>query len=258
MNSVNELQKSLEPYRNKLVNHTLYSRLNSEEAIHHFMKIHIFAVWDFMILVKHLQRNLTSVDLLWKPTKNRETRRFINEIVLAEESDVNLNGESISHFELYKEAMETAGVSIHQIDTFISELPDSLINNELPSEINKFISFTIESIQNLKLHEIAAIFTFGRENLIPSMFIEIVKSISLTSGNFNTFIYYLERHIELDSDDHGPVALQMVEELCGTDPVKWDEALNASIQALHHRINLWDFIQSQIEENQFVAGLESN
>ena len=100
---------------------------------------------------------------------------------------------------------------------------------------------TMEQVYSKKLHVISAVFTFGREDLIPDMFIEIVKNIgSESQTDLSKLTYYLERHIEIDGGEHGPMALQMIDELCGNDEVKWKEATEASKQALELRIKLWD------------------
>ena len=245
MLNIRQINKQLEPLKNELINHSLYKHLNTPESINKFMEIHSFAVWDFMLLVKHLQINLTSIQFPWKPTANAEVRRFINEIVLAEESDVDMNGNAVSHFELYLNAMKESNCQTDHIETFINTLPE--INTQsIDSKIATFINFTINAVNNMKLHEVAAIFTFGRENLIPDMFTEIVKGLNNQFGHFDTLIYYLERHIELDADDHGPIALRMISELCGSDETKWIDALTASKAALEHRIALWDYIEKEI------------
>jgi hypothetical protein len=59
---------------------------------------------------------------------------------------------------------------------------------------------------------------------------------------FDDLRYYLQRHIDVDGDHHGPLALAMVENLIGDDQTKYDQALSAARSALQHRIALWDAV----------------
>ena len=56
----------------------------------------------------------------------------------------------------------------------------------------------------------------------------------------------MERHIEVDGDEHGPRAVEMVAELCGEDDGKWAEALAVSRAALERRVGLWDGILGEV------------
>ena len=217
------------------------------------MENHVFAVWDFMSLIKALQRNLTCVDVPWTPNLNSFSGKLVNEIVLAEESDVDLNNNPKSHFELYLDSMKLMGANTSLIDHFIEELNQSksyyeaIEKVDLPIVVKEFMDYTFEVINTNKNHIIASVFTFGREDLIPDMFIEIVKKLSNEKNiKSDLFIYYLERHIELDADEHGPMALKMIQNLCGKDQQKWNEATIASEKALRMRIKLWDFILNKI------------
>ena len=253
MTNIQRLEKSLSKTRSRLISHPLYNQLDTKKKLTSFMEIHVFAVWDFMSLIKALQRNLTCIDVPWVPNSNNFSGRLVNEIVLAEESDVDLNNNPKSHFELYLESMKDIGADLSLINKFIKTISlnksyEKTINDiEIPKEIKEFMDFTFKIIRSNKNHLIASVFTFGREDLIPDMFIEIVKKLSQENSiKTESLIYYLERHIEIDADEHGPMALKMIQELCGGDENKWNEAIIVSEKALKMRIKLWDHISQKI------------
>ena len=96
---VEKIRDSIKEPREKLLNHKLYTEIKSIEDLQIFTSNHIFAVWDFMSLLKALQNNLTCTKVPWTPNKNSETAYLINEIVLAEETDISQDGKSKSHYE---------------------------------------------------------------------------------------------------------------------------------------------------------------
>jgi hypothetical protein len=257
MSRIQEVELQLEPLRNQLKSHPLYSTLSNMEDIAVFMEKHVFAVWDFMSLLKSLQNHLTNVNVPWTPKGKGSSARFINEIVMAEESDVNELGEAMSHYEMYIDAMDQVDANTSPIGLFINALEngDSIENAakkiDLEAPVLAFIQFTMKVINSKKPHAIASAFTFGREDVIPDMFLEIVNQ-SKTKNDDNTYgklLYYLNRHIELDGDEHGPIALKMVEELCGEDTTKWTEVLETAKEALKFRLKLWDHITEAIVQH---------
>jgi len=246
---IENLEKVLAPYRQQLTVHPLYSALRLPNAVRTFMEEHVFAVWDFMSLLKGLQRGLTCVELPWKPTKNRTTRRFINEIVLGEESDLDQDGVPNSHFEMYINAMNQVGANTEIIMQLVndSNWKSSIPTLPIQDTTKEFMQFTFSVLEENKLHTIASAFTFGREDLIPDMFIEIVKESEKASDvSYSKFLWYLERHIQIDGDDHGPISLKMIEELCGDDDQKWEEVTEIAILSMQKRIGLWDGIAKKI------------
>ncbi len=251
---VEKIRDSIKEPREKLLNHKLYTEIKSIEDLQIFTSNHIFAVWDFMSLLKALQNNLTCTKVPWTPNKNSETAYLINEIVLAEETDISQDGKRKSHYELYLDAMIDIGVKVENIEKNIMLLSssDSIENSieklDIHPKIKEFLKFTFSIIDEGKPHKIAAIFTFGRENLIPNMFNEILHEFqnNFTEKDISKLIYYFERHIELDEDEHGPMALQMVNELAENDPLKWEEIRDISIVALEKRIGLWDAIYDNV------------
>lgn len=244
------LFSAIEPLRERLRSHPLYSSVTTLERLRLFMQSHVYAVWDFMSLLKSLQRALTCVDVPWLPTADASSRRLINEIVLGEESDV-YEGEALSHFELYLRAMESCGAGTGPAHALAgrlaagSALADALA--PAPPEAAAFVGSTFHVIATAKPQRIAAAFTFGREDLIPDMFTAFVRELhAQLPKQIAPFRYYLERHIEMDGDEHGPMALQMMRNLCQT-PRQWEEATEAAVEALQSRIDFWDAIHARIE-----------
>ena len=260
MNSISYNESQTKLLRNKINNHSLYKNLSSIEDVKTFMENHVFAVWDFMSLLKALQSILTNNNVPWTPKGNGTTARFINEIVMGEESDLNENGEVKSHFEMYIDAMEQINANTNQIRKFISllenksTLKDSINIVNLDPILRNFINFTFDVIKSGKAHCIASAFTFGREDVIPDMFLEIIQKSKTdsTDQRYSKLLYYLNRHIEIDGDEHGPISLKMVENLCGDDTKKWNEALDVAKLALKQRIKLWDLINRNINCNNDI------
>ncbi|NCD67926.1 DUF3050 domain-containing protein [Mucilaginibacter agri] len=257
---IEQLKTAIIPFREKLTNHPLYQQITSLDDLHVFMQHHVFAVWDFMSLLKSLQIGLTCVQLPWIPVGNANTRYLINEIVTGEESDVDEHGVRSSHFELYLKAMEQAGAHHNAIDNLLFEMAsgkfidEALIIADIPVSARNFVQHTFEVINTNKPHLQAAVFTFGREDLIPDMFISLVKEISEQfPGKVDAFLYYLERHIEVDGEHHSHLAYQMTAELCGDDDSKWIEAEASVIAALQARIDLWDSIFATVNKEALAS-----
>ncbi|MBL8871931.1 MAG: DUF3050 domain-containing protein [Planctomycetaceae bacterium] len=246
------IHQSIAPLRKALLEHPLYEVLENENALQIFMEFHVFAVWDFMSLLKKLQNELCCVQVPWLPPQDLRTARMINEIVLGEETDIGPNGEVVSHFELYRSAMQEFGASTATIDQLLQELQSgasvAAAIVHLEAGPRQFLQHTFAEIQRGDLCRIAAAFTFGREGLLPDVFTRIVQRMALANPNrLKIFQYYLQRHIELDGDNHGPLAEQLVERLCGTSLAHWAEAELAAVEALRARLALWDAIYAQCQ-----------
>lgn len=235
--------------------------INSKKGLQLFMEHHVFAVWDFMSLVKSLQNHICKSSDCWVPTNKtrgvNKSARLINEIVLAEETDYNLDGNQVvSHFELYCEAMLELGADITQINKWLStlengQIPTNFYNNLIPPASSPFVEKTFEFISTKKPHIIAAVFAFGRETVIPGMFTRLVSQLEFTEINCPKLFYYLARHIEIDGEEHGPASNALVENLCKDDPILIEEAKNAAIAAILSRIKLWDDVASIIQLNEY-------
>jgi hypothetical protein len=249
---VTRLKEAVHPARHRVISHPMYRSLNGLGPVLTFMEHHVFAVWDFMSLLKSLQRNLTCVQVPWVPTGPTGSRRLINDIVLVEESD-ELGPGFISHFELYLQGMTQSGADRAAIDAFIELLregtavPAALKAAGVPGPASDFTAATWELIENAPVHCQAAAFAFGREDLIPDMFDQVTAVNKALGNQLATFVDYLERHIQVDAEEHTPMAMQMLADLCGDDDEKWrecEETVNASLAA---RNSLWDGILAAIQ-----------
>ena len=239
---------SIEPLSKKLESHPVFRRLNTLDELRVFMEHHVFAVWDFMSLLKKLQQIYVPHGSPWIPNSNGNVVRFINEIIMEEESDQSFEkgGEShASHFEIYLQAMKEVGASTSVIDQFLKEVRsegiDKALNFELvPEPSKKFMSYTFGLIERGKGHEIAASFAIGRESIVPLMFQRILDQTNITTEEAPVFHYYLERHAHLDGEHHGPMALRLLDDLCANDDQKENEVILEVESSLGARIKLWD------------------
>jgi hypothetical protein len=262
MTQLEQLHERLTPLKAGLLDHPVYHAIDSLEALHVFMEHHVFAVWDFMSLLKTLQRKLSYVEVPWLPADNALGCRFINEIVLAEESDEDGRGGFVSHFELYRQAMKQCGANTAAIDGFLIALRqgqplaaafDSAAQNSdgVAPCARAFVQQTFAIIDEGNLCAIASAFTFGREDLLPALFQRIVDELNIESrGGLDLFRYYLNRHIGLDGDEHGPIASRLIQSLCGDDESLWKIAEEAAVNSLEARRTLWDGIYATMRESR--------
>lgn len=241
------IQDRIEPYRTQLISHPIYAEIDCVEKLHVFMEGHIFAVWDFMSLLKALQREFCPVNVPWVPPGNPAAARLINEIVLGEETDDNGAGGYASHFDLYLEAMKSCDAKVDVMDRFLSSLQrggsvqDALDLCGAPTPVCEFVTNTFEVIESHDPCCIASAFTFGREDLLPDVFQRVVDELNLeTDGDLGKFRYYLDRHIELDGDVHGPMAARLISSLCGAAPLKWERVEETAVASLQARLKFWD------------------
>jgi hypothetical protein len=245
----------LRPLQAELDGHPIYAALQTLADLRVFMAHHVFSVWDFMSLVKYLQGHIAPTTVPWMPQGDPNLRFFINQLVLEEESDQVPHPEGpryASHFESYLDAMTEVGADTDPPRRFLGlvraqGLDAALYSDLVPLPARYFCETTFCFIRQDKPHAVAAAFALGRERIIPAMFRRLLARVELGTDRAPGFHYYLERHIHLDGDFHGPLSLELLKALCGGDPVRIDEAQTAAEEALCARIRLWDGVLAAIE-----------
>ena len=253
---MNNIVRELEPIKDKLRSHPLYNNIKDVEDLKIFSSAHVYAVWDFMSLLKFLQIKLTSTSLPWFPSENNTTAKLINEIVAGEETDEDHNANPMSHFEMYINSIQEFGLDTDEILTNINSLnklesiEDDIDKLNIKEYVKNFLKFTFSVIKRGNVHEVASVFTFGREDLIPDMFIPLIEGINAENNDLNKLIYYFKRHIEVDGDLHGPMSMEMLSYLCNNDGKKISESSSISKEALLARISLWDGIENEIKQRK--------
>jgi len=237
----------------QLCAHPLHGALKDEHDLRLFLGTHVFCVWDFMSLLKRLQRELTGLDLPWRPVGDPETRRLINALVLDEESDLLPDGETLSHYELYRAAMSAAQAETAPVDRLLAALadgasvPEALAAAQPPPGAAAFVATTLDLALHAPLHEVAAAFAWGREEIIPGMFRQLVETLERSQpGRWSRLLLYLQRHIQKDGEEHGPAAQRLVARLVGADAQRASEAQAAARRALTARLLLWDALHAAI------------
>lgn len=244
----------LDQKKAQLGSHPIFSEIHSLSVLQRFMESHVFAVWDFMSLTKRLQQELTCVQLPWLPPTDPQAARLINEIVLGEESDDRPAQGHYSHFELYLDAMREVGASTVAVERFVALQKEgvsydvALQSVDVDPAAAQFVRQTLHTALHAPGHSVAAAFLHGRESVIPKMFQRILDDWGIGIEQAPTFRYYLERHIEVDSEDHGPAAEKLLARLIDGDPHREEDVYASAIAAVESRIALWDGLRLSMSE----------
>jgi hypothetical protein len=247
---VSEFQQALEK-------HSVYKSIDSTRALQVFMQHHVYSVWDFMSLIKYLQNVVAPARVPWLSTGDSDVKRFINELVLEEESDVlQQHGRELasSHFELYCRAMEEVGADPSMVLRFVKQvetdgLQAALDGDNIPEPSRRFCRRTFAFIDSGNAYEVAAALALGREHIIPNMFRTILRDMRVSEQQAPMFHYYLQRHIHLDEDFHAPLSLKLLNALCGDQMQHEQQAIEAGRAAVAARIEFWDGVQGAIRED---------
>ncbi len=259
MNQTQHILKNLEPLKQKLLNHDLYKYIETPDDLRIFTQYHVFAVWDFMSLLKILQQKLTNVNVPWIPSDNAQFTYLINGIVHAEEADFNHQGKLQSHFEMYIDAMEDLGASTFQIRNFTAQIQHGtdiflvISASDLPESVKSYLISTFNTVYHKHTHEILSTFILGREKLIPNMFSEVLELMNkkFPNENIKSLQYYFKRHNI--PDKNRLMAIELLENFCHNDLNKWYSVEKSAELALQKRLELWDSVLRKILNNKAIA-----
>src|SRR5690348_10261582 len=247
--------------RAALLDHPIYSNIVSVADLGSFMEDHVFAVWDFMSLLKRLQQDMTCITVPWFPADNAKAARLINDIVIGEETDVDPDGSYVSHLALYLRAMREIGAGTRQFEKFRSlvlvGIPVEVALRRIgaPPHVQAFVAHTMALANSGSTEEVLAAFFYGREDIIPEMFRRLLDTLYGAKHNkdrMRNFIYYIDRHIELDGDSHGPMGRELLEDLLANSPNRGEQARRAACSSIEARIRLWNGTLSKLRNARGV------
>lgn len=250
----------IQSLRTRLESHPIYAAVQTLDDLRVFMQHHVYSVWDFMSLIKYLQNEIAPARWPWVPGAETSVVRFINELVLEEESDIALPGRSghTSHFALYLDAMREVGANTDIPAQFVQCVAEqgiaiALTTSRIPQPSAAFTRATFDFLESGKPHTVAAALALGREHVIPSMFRAFLSRMAVSEAQAPSFHYYLNRHVHLDEDFHAPLSLRLLAKLCENDPVKWREAEAATECAVQARSHFWDDVLKALPSQQAHA-----
>lgn len=234
--------------------HPVFTAIKTIDDLHTFMEMHVFAVWDFMSLLKRLQREFTTLSVPWTPPRNFVAARLINDILLGEETDDAPGAKHMSHYDLYVASMREVGANTAKVEGFIDlvrsgeTVEAALAKVDADPVVTRFVTSTIDTALNRPTHEVLGSFFYGRENVIPIMFKALLTQWGFDAARAPVFVFYLERHIQLDTDRHGPAAKAIIKELFGQDETKLKELHVAALAAVRERRIFWDGVLERLQQ----------
>ena len=241
--------------------HPLPQAIHSIAHLRLFVEHHVFAVWDFMLLLKALQQHLAPSGAPWAPPRHPSLAGLINSLVAEEECDClpdHLGGPlHLSHFAIYRRAMDEIHADTSVIDAVLvqamaGDLPGSVRHPAIPPSARRFLRTTQDLISAGEVDALAAAFAYGRELIVPDLFRSLLARLRLLNLSCPTLCWYLERHIELDGNSHGPLAEQMVQALAGSEPMAHDRVQRVRSRVIGDRECFWDAMHAQLADPVIV------
>jgi hypothetical protein len=145
--------------------------------------------------------------------------------------------------------MKNMGAKTDQLDKLTSRIIDNGYNEkylddvDTSNEVKSFLKYDLDVSLNGTLPEIVGAFTLGREKVIPNMFGYMIPAINETPTS-NYLITYLERHIDIDGDRHGPLSMKLLNASCNNEQLSI--AYAAAIKSLELRLSVWDRVYKDI------------
>jgi radical SAM protein with 4Fe4S-binding SPASM domain len=238
--SVMKGHQGLQQAREAVVSHGVYAAASSPAVLRAFMESHVFAVWDFLALLRRLRGEIS------QPASSG----YLEEVLRAEESDLWEDGRSASHLDRYLEAMEEVGADTALFRAFQSRLaagdaPDVALEAVgAPWPVRHFVSDTLSWASNGDLAEVAAVYLYSREDVLPEIYQRLL-TVCEGQGEASRLVEYLERHLARYGEDTASQAKHIMDQITGQDPKVWDRAALAAERALLARKALWDGILAQ-------------
>jgi hypothetical protein len=233
--------------------HAAFGAIRSPEHVRVFMEHHVWAVWDFMSLLKSLQAELAPTRVPWLPPRDAAAARLINEIATVEEGDDGPDGLPASHFEIYLQAMEEAGADTRPIRTVTSEIAAgspweiSLEKIRVPPAAAGFVRTTMD-VAGRPLWARVAAFTIGREEVIPSMFSSLIGELDIRGAQLKRLRWYLQRHVDVDGGRHGPMSARLFRRVCLVDNETRRGSIEVGLEVLRARAALWDAVLAALTQ----------
>ena len=153
------------------------------------------------------------------------------------------DGQAASHFQVYLKSMKEVGADTSPICSFL----ESRDLQSLPETVKDFVSYNLSVASEASVEEVAGVFFWGREKIIPKMFTGILQTLDKSEVSCEILKWYLDRHIQLDGEEHQVHAAQICEVLVGDDNSRWQKMESAALKALKMRKSLWDQALKEID-----------
>ena len=252
MDILEKNKKKFAILKKSLNSHILFHSRLDRQQLSLFMESHIYAVWGFMSLLKSLQKCVTPNDIPWIPNINTSNGlvSFINEIVSSEESERFSKNKYLSHFEIYLMAMKRLGASTIEINRLLNKCKKNTFSQKMIDDLSispaakKFLKHDIKISLSNSPPKIIGCFALSREKIIPDMFKYILNVIEPTDTN-KILRKYLELHISIDSDRHGPLSKKLLNKICVSKKDKIDAYYEAN-NSIRYRLKVWDSVAKEL------------